>query len=581
MSSSDEITSETELASLSESDLNTTASNSVPEKRQDNVNVIPISQPTLESPTKDQHGLFYIKENSECTVCQSIVLPEDALPCFICEDVFHATCRDTKGVRDNAICVPSFLKTFGPLSKKYGVNKVRTGNFCFICDICISTKVACKQNICNSSVSTGHSVLNYTNKVETIPITETDSNTKSDISVSAELNADNLLHNVSDQISTMKNEILNELGIALDNKLEGIIAKLSTVHTIGSNSADQLSPRSYADSVCVPHPPPPSLISTLVPDTTISSSNSESTMSHDNTTESTQPIPSSAPQTTEAIILSPQNEGYKTLENMNKVKKEVEKILKDTQVEFVRTKPNSMNIIVGFKNADLRNTSIAAIESTAVLNDSGYLARCSNKMLPKISLFNIPEEVLDDVDRTGNTSQVRASKKQAIVDKILAKNPGVARLKNMGHTLEVVYINCNDETKLMTVGLKVSPAIRCIIDEQQQGNVYLGNGRYRYKDRFYIKHCFHCQMIGHVSNDCPDKDKASVCMYCMGRHRSSNCSLKSDDSQFHCARCIASPHSTEAENGNNHYAGDRKCPSMLREIERLKSNTEFQSKNVM
>ena len=48
-----------------------------------------------------------------------------------------------------------------------------------------------------------------------------------------------------------------------------------------------------------------------------------------------------------------------------------------------------------------------------------------------------------------------------------------------------------------------------------------------------------------------------------------------------CARCLASNQANDAENYKSHNASDSKCPVMLREIERLKGNTELMSKNVM
>ena len=170
--------------------------------------------------------------------------------------------------------------------------------------------------------------------------------------------------------------------------------------------------------------------------------------------------------------LSPRDDEYKTSDNMIKVKKELEKILNGTQTEFVRTNSNNYNIVVGFKSATLRDVSFTAINSSDLVLRLGYTARCSNKILPKISLFNVPADILEEVDENGHTAEVRESKKQVIVGKILAKNPDIAQLKNIGHTLEVVYLHCNDVTQLLTIGLKVSPAIKSILDDTQQGSVY-------------------------------------------------------------------------------------------------------------
>ena len=284
---------------------------------------------------------------------------------------------------------------------------------------------------------------------------------------------------------------------------------------------------------------------------------------------------------TEVLVLVPNDSSAKTTENMNNVKKVIGNKLKDTQVEFIRANPKSMKVVLGFKNSILRDASEQIITSSSALNSFGYHAKCATKMLPKISLHNVLSEVLDDVDTSSDTTTVRSQEKEVIIDKILSKNPCIKTMKDEGHTLEVVYLNKNPKNNLLTIGLKVSPAIRSAIIQNQQGNIYLGYSRYNFRDRFHFKHCYHCQMIGHISMDCPDKEKHAVCMYCMNNHRSNSCPVKEDASKHCCVRCLASKHGNDAENCKSHNAGDIKCPVTEREITRLKENTEYLSKNLM
>ena len=289
----------------------------------------------------------------------------------------------------------------------------------------------------------------------------------------------------------------------------------------------------------------------------------------------------SAKTSAEVLVLSPNDNNSRSAENMNNVKKVVGKKLKDTQVEFMRTNPKSMKIVIGFKDTSLRDQGERIINSSNVLNSFSYYTKCATKMLPKITLHNVLSEVLDDVDISGDINTVRSQEKEAILRKILLKNPCIRALNEEGHTLEVVYLNKNSKNDFLTVGLKVSPSIRSAIIQSQQGNVYLGNSRYQFRDRFHFKHCYHCQMIGHLSMDCPDKEKPAVCMFCMKNHRSNLCPVKDDTSKHCCVRCLASKHDNDAENCKTHYAGELKCPVIEREITRLKENTEFTSKNLM
>ena len=202
-------------------------------------------------------------------------------------------------------------------------------------------------------------------------------------------------------------------------------------------------------------------------------------------------------------------------------------------------------------------------------------------MLPKISIHNVPYEILENVDQSGDEDEIRDCEKQVIVDKILAKNPCISELFNGGHTLYVVFMNKNPNNNLLTIGLKVSPSIRSAIIEKQLSNIYVGNCRYKFRDRYHIKHCYHCQMLGHISTDCPNKGKPPVCSYCMEKHKSATCRFKNDTMKHRCVRCLASSYANDAENCQTHSAADPKCPVMVREVTRLETITDLTSKNVM
>ena len=284
---------------------------------------------------------------------------------------------------------------------------------------------------------------------------------------------------------------------------------------------------------------------------------------------------------TEILLLVPNENVSRAADKMASVKKIAENRLKETQVEFVKTNPKSMKIVIGFKSKQLRDKGKDEIDSCGSLDSFSYHTKSGSKMLPKIYLSNVSEDIISEVDTSLNGTERRNSEKTAIISKILAKNPEVEELNSAGHTLEVVYLNKNATSKTISIGLKVSPAIRQTLLQTQQGNMYLGNSRYKIKDRYHVKSCYHCQLVGHISTDCPSKDTDSVCLYCMGKHRSSSCFHKDDTTKHCCARCLASSQADDAENYKSHNAGDPTCPVALREIERLKGNTELMSKNIM
>ena len=277
---------------------------------------------------------------------------------------------------------------------------------------------------------------------------------------------------------------------------------------------------------------------------------------------------------------------------MAHVKRFVTDSLKTVPVEFISANENSKKISIGFRDSVTREKAQALVTAHNVLKDYGYSSQKSNKMLPKVTISNVSCEILEvdgtDVDYTGkNEEEIREHKKQLIVSRILEKNPSVKILSDEGHTLQVVYMNLvkhsvpKGNSESLTIGLKVSPSIYQVLFQQQSGTIYLGNRRYKVFDRFYIKQCYHCQMIGHTSKDCQDAkaSKPPKCMYCAQEHRSTNCPTKRNTDNHACARCLVSSIG-DPQDARNHNAGSNSCPLIVKESKRLATYTDFTSKNV-
>ena len=76
------------------------------------------SQISYTLPDSSSHGMFYIDKSGKCSVCNNDDAYNEAVECFLCEEKFHALCRNTQGIRPDAICVPSFYELFQPYHKK-------------------------------------------------------------------------------------------------------------------------------------------------------------------------------------------------------------------------------------------------------------------------------------------------------------------------------------------------------------------------------------------------------------------------------------------------------------------------------
>ena len=291
----------------------------------------------------------------------------------------------------------------------------------------------------------------------------------------------------------------------------------------------------------------------------------------------------------EVLVLSPKNLPSATSGAMHKVKKFAETSLKTSPTEYIRCYEDTKKVSIGFSNANLRDKAATLINSGDVLDSYGYQSKNSKKMLPKITIDGVSSEILAELDLTeasGDSNKIRELEKRQIILRISDKNPQIKQLSDMGHTLDVIYLKNFKRTRgehdheELTIGLKVSPLIHQTIFSGMNGSLYLGNRRYQVKNRFYIKQCYHCQLLGHTSADCPDvkENKFPVCFRCAGRHRSAECTNRDT---HRCARCKASPNQNDVDCAAHHNAASLECPVQLREISRMASNTDYTSKNVM
>ena len=294
------------------------------------------------------------------------------------------------------------------------------------------------------------------------------------------------------------------------------------------------------------------------------------------------PTPGS-PVSHEVIVLNPIGDKPPSVPLEN-ITKRISKVLKNVKVSFTAANNNSKKISLGFPDVYTRDEGMAAINEGDFLSSLGYQSKNATKMLPKMTVHNVRNCVLDDIIVNSECSaleQTRDLEKKTLRDLILAKNTSIQSLVALGHTFDIIYLNKNKfGEKNMTIGLKLSPAVRAAILDKQRGYIYIDCQSYAVSDRFYFKECYHCQMLGHISTDCSNKTKAPTCMYCMGKHMSKDCTHKRHYDQHCCARCHSSKDPNESANYRSHNASSSYCPVMERERARLASMTDITSKNV-
>jgi hypothetical protein len=506
--------------------------------------------------------------NGLCKACSNdeVVKSTDIVQCFWCKDSFHAiNCDETCNVSAPTVFTAHLSHAVNNTSSY----AKRFGRFLFICNDCSTAEEE------KRAATTVDRVGLLDNKIDAINLefreemSELKTLLKEQLSQKPERAQErssdqvDFMKQFAEQFSSLKEDLTKNINDVIENKVNTVVTKSGTV----SHTKDVLYSSLFTDSnSSTPSAQPPHV--PIAPTRT-------------------------QPSSPEILILSPKEEQSVNAATMTNVKKFATDKLKSSQVVFLRCNENNKKVSIGFPNAEIRDKATSLLNDGNTLDSYGYQSKNGNKMLPKVTIYGVSSEVLDDIDTTavGNDAdKLRDLEKNHLVAQIVEKNSSIKDLYEAGHTISIVYLNkikrfTNDKQERieLTIGIKLSPSVYRVLFNQQQGSLYLGSRRYKVTDRFYIKQCYHCQMIGHTSVDCNEvkTNKHPTCMYCMGSHRSSACQFKQKKDKHACARCLASTHTNDAENSRTHNAAAYDCPVLVRETKRIAANTDFISKNVM
>ena len=144
----------------------------------------------------------------------------------------------------------------------------------------------------------------------------------------------------------------------------------------------------------------------------------------------------------------------------------------------------------------------------------------SKKLLPKLTIFNVP------LDTTDESLVSAICSKDVFVDDCVSKHKDDFSVINSWD----VKNQAGDITN-RKVAVKCSPRLRNYIVNKNKGYLYINLSRCKVQDRFYVPQCYHCQKFYHFSSSCPDKQKNPICGKCSSGHATKNCTV-------HAPKCI-------------------------------------------
>ena len=556
-----------------------------------------------------------IKGVNCCVNCKKGNHLTDSIVCQLCNTSFHALCKTVSSstVDDTAICTPTFLTSVRPVIAKYGTNAKRWGNFLFVCVTCndqlkafMNFKKEGRQTV-DCGVNTDPELNEAPKTSDSIPLPDDEDRPDKN---------EELITEVIDQVQIIlkgfENGFLSRVDTMLDNKLSSMTSQnfntmsMRRTHTPSSSSGiwSNASVSSFEPDISSEHSASASLLTpsfsnvlqmttplatdmqSFVKENTDARAKSATDMeielirhkcSDNENVSLNRNSPTSHTTNDSQNIIVLRMDKTKTV-NLNETKQSVSKILKSVPVINMKENVRDNKVVIQLPSVKSKHLAKELLSKSPMLKTSNIMVDDTKKMLPKITVANIPNYIFGDIDPKSNTNtanpQSRNLMKSILKQGFMDKNEELRKLvEEENKTFDIVFVKAG--YTYTTAGIRVSPIIRKLLVDQ--GFVYIADTRSKVTDRLDLKQCFNCQRLGHISTDC--HDKGVTCMYCSASHRTGTCPEKLNRNKYRCVNCSHSEDETLKSNCHTHHSGEETCPIIVEALNMVRCNTEY-SKNI-
>lgn len=511
------------------------------------------------------------KSNGCCARCKNENAIEESITCNLCNNIFHAFCKDNLGNQvSSSVCTKTFYDAFRPVSAKYGVNAERWGNFLFICEDCSTTfKSFAKKKKCdfkNKQIQCEPYLEDRSTSIQDFSSTSLDV-----VESTAETNPQNAtldsnaitLTDIKTLMSTMKEDILGCVSNIMDERFNMNIhetPKITSTNSLDLKTnvtEDSNADCTYANKLKPLNPT--SKTPLKIPHLAVNNELNELSQSD-----------KSSIDTEYVIVLETDTCDV----DFPRVVQCIGDQLMTVPMNFLKEKHYRGRIIIGFPTNNDKEKAKSLLSSCPEIISNGFVVNDAKKMLPKLTVTNIPNYVASELSKNIQSSSsydYRQNIKKHFFDKIMEKNTDISEAIRNGDSFEIIYVNVGKEYS--SIGIKVSPKLHQLI--MCKSNIYIGNSKCNVTDRFDIRQCFRCQKLGHTSKNCKE---SIICMYCSASHQTRTCPEKKNYQSHRCRNCAQSKNPVHKSNCNTHHSSSQKCPSIIKEVQRLRMCTDY-SKN--
>ena len=340
----------------------------------------------------------------ECGRCQSDQFIREGLSCYLCDDMFHACCREpgAGSTSSTAICPKSSYTAVSTLIRKEASesHKDRWGQFMFLCNRCKKRVADLKNNSnCSKSKSTLVSVacdtgVSYEDKssntvsTETIKCSQVDESPEPTLS---EKNLEKILKTFKDQVldsvdnlmsqklDSMNNIMTRTPRPSSDSSVADSLAAMSELSTSSSNSVGYTSYLRAFQSTPLPMNP-----GNCTP--------SASTSSIDKAVRSIRrEVDDSSNVEDHVVVLRSEDDSVNVVEEKGRVTH----ALKTIPIADLKENKMTNKIVLRFPTGQAKEKAKSTLEKT--LEGRNILIDEGKKMFPKVTVTNIPNYLVSHI----------------------------------------------------------------------------------------------------------------------------------------------------------------------------------------
>jgi hypothetical protein len=471
---------------------------------------------------------------------------------------------------------------------KFGSKSDRWGQFMFMCDHCSKKIHSLREAVKTTDSSCNNALTSVDSTVIDTSNASTDTCDFPHNLNNVDSGSEGLLIEVSNKVKSILSDFESDLMSKVDKLLGERIPVPNPVPAdvqLSPSNSETLSYDSTESSMVTNKPQAvnagfgsklylDAFLETPQKDSTIDSYLSHEKKSTICTPENTS-IRFSKAQEDHVIVLDGTSDGEKV--DMDKVESSIGSALKNVPMNYLRTNKKSNKIVISFPTDADKENGKTVLAATTEINSLNVKVQEAKKMLPKVTVTNIPNSLLSSLhgDKPSlSLIDYRAKVKELLETKFLEKNSEIQNLvTKQGQMFKIVFVKTGRDST--TVGIKVSAVIRDFLISRSR--IYIGNTSCKVSDRFDIRQCFHCQQLGHISSNCKEPDP--VCMYCGASHKTVDCNVKYDESCHTCVNCSHSKDRALQNSCGTHHSGSDSCPIIVTEKQNIRKRTEY-SKNV-